>query len=194
MKSKFSFLFIILLSAFLFTACDPSNLNYLLFDTPRSLELGEVNEVDSIFTGYSIFIGQARDRHRRHAYDLRYNQRYLEFNHNIFSAFDIRDKDIINWAFNYLRYSNSRYWAVINLDNKNQIVIHLTNSPHAFRDIAIISYRQQESDAMIQSTIDWWDIATATISINDTTISWEGFVETETGELIIRQLEQSPFK
>jgi len=189
----------IFLLTFLLAACDPSNLNYLLFDTAgpaleREISFEMTDEpIDSIFYGIDIFLGTlwGHDRHQTQGFNLHYNRRYLEFEHTIFPANQIQDLDIITWAFLYLgRYDNR--FAVINFDNDNQLVIQLANSPHGRNDVAILSYRQQNSDALNQQNLDWWDIATATFKIGRTSIPWEGFVELETGGFAIRRLTESP--
>ena len=177
---------------FLLIACTTENTSF------------EVPELDSIFLGYPIFTGN-RDDHSQDQdhlgfirFDLRHNFRFLEFDHPIFPADEVTDEDIINWATMrlgeiFLPGWESPFWAVINLDNGNQLAIELVGSTYAHEDTFVVAYRRQESDASNQRDIGWFDIAYGIFVLGDTTIDWRGFTKDNEGNYVLRDFNQSPF-
>ena len=119
------------------------------------------------------------------------------------------DTDIINWSITHMtapepadefppfgnRYRR-RDWAVINFDDGTQVRIQAFPSPAGtfdFNDAFIVSYRNQQSNAADQKTLGWWDIAFGTFTLDDTSISWRGFVKnSHFGIYLIRDLSRSP--
>jgi len=85
-------------------------------------------------------------------------------------------------------------WGIIHLDNGNQIAISLEGATRVPGDTFVISYRRQDSDAPIQSTLDWFDIASGFLILGDEEIEWYGFIEGDEGCHNLSRLRQSPFE
>lgn len=170
-------------------------------------------ELTSIFLGYPIFTGNRHDFNPDPSiqFDLRHNPRFLNFEHPLFLADEVTDEDIINWITVYLHgevflswrasvLAGDQFdpaedlpWAIINLDNGNQISISLRGATRAPGDTFVIAYRRQNSDVPHQRDLDWFDIAYAIFVLDDTTLEWQGFVKNNEGNYMLRYLEQSPF-
>jgi len=132
-------------------------------------------DLDSIFLGRLIFIGNQYDFNQNPdiQYDLRYNPRFLEFNHPIFPADEVIDEEIINWAIVYLREQEVESWGIINLDNGNQLQIQVFSSHTMVSDSFTISYRQQKNEYANKARADWWDIAFGRFDLESENITWE---------------------
>ena len=196
MKNASICILITILSSFLMIGCENDDANYDEFQANNDSSSEKIDsedfditdksvDLDSIFLGRLIFIGNQYDFNQNPdiQYDLRYNPRFLEFNHPIFSADEVTDEEIMNWArmnlnsgimsFNNHTFvmSDSKvdpFWAVINLDNGKQIaIVQITDNGFG------IAYRQQNSTAPVQKYIDWWDIDYGIFSLSESTIEWQ---------------------
>jgi len=130
-------------------------------------------DLESIFLGHPIFIATYSTRnddwHDDYGFDLRHNQRYLDFDHVIFSVDRVTNEDIINWATTYLRSYAGEPWGIINLDNGNQLHIQSFNGGTSF----VVNYREQENDTADQFRADWWTIASGQFDLNTRSIAWQ---------------------
>lgn len=100
----------------------------------------------------------------------------------------ISDDDII-YLLHALREFPRIYRIELNLDNGNQLFI-LSRDAIAYT----IAYREQENETADQTVLDWWSIASGVVDIHTNTVSWQGFVEDEDGNFVIRPLARSPFE
>jgi len=175
----FTFVFLVVSMAFLtfafFLIRPPSE------SVPEIIEEQPEEERESIFLGHPIFIGYnyyySIDRHPDYGFDLRHNQRYLDFDHVIFPADQVTNEDIMNWAIVYLRRQGVESWGIINLDNGNQLHIWVFSSQAAVNDTFTVNYREQENDSANQWRADWWTIAHGQFSLDSEFIRWQDLEE-----------------
>jgi len=175
----------------------------------------DFSELESIFLGHDIFLGSYEDRDDdpHIHFDLRYNERYLAFDHPIFPADEVTDEEIINWITAYLygeyffpweearRLNDPAFfnwsvpfpWAVINLDDGSQLVVETSGGTRRMADTFLIAYRQQNSEAPYQRYVGWVDTAYAIFIVGDPTLQWRDFIEGNEGDTIVRYLRHGPF-
>ena len=186
---------ILILGLLLFiAACDPSSLNVLFEDQHTAFEPEILDSITTPFDGFKIFTGtthqSSSDRHRLNGFDLSYNERYQAFNHTIFNVDEISDSDIIYWAITNLTHRQEGEFAVLNLNNNNQLVVMV--QPNTYNLFSAV-YRSQESNATNQQSIDWWDIATVNFTADADYLPWNGFVKNTNDTYVIRRIS-SPFR